>query len=122
MAGVVVAIVMTAIMAATVLLRDIMKVWTCSGLTDAPIPQPDRQLTTMSAAYAPATMPGSEKPAPSFQNVQVPMGGAPKQQQPTMGLQHMQQPMMGQPPMMGPGMGYPGQMPMYGGQMGQPRY
>ena len=103
--GVVTAILLAAIMAATVLFRDIMKVWTCGGLTDAPLPVPDRQLTTMSAAYAAETMPGSVKPpAPTFQQTSAPMGMAP------MGMAPMQ------PPMMPMGMGgYPGQPMGMGG-------
>lgn len=52
-----------------------MQVWTCFGATnpkDASLPL-DRQLTTMSASYAPMTMP-AYVPEGSFQNVQVPMG------------------------------------------------
>jgi hypothetical protein len=42
----------------TVIFRDILKVWTCGGLTDPiNIVAPERQLTTMSAAYAAETMP-----------------------------------------------------------------
>ena len=111
--GIVVMIIMSVVAVATVLLRDIMKVWTCFGLTDAPSPTPDRQLTTMSAAYAPATMPSAAAPSSSFQNVPVPMG-SPQQAQP------MQQMQFG-----GPVMGGYGQPPMmggYGGGYGQPRY
>ena len=80
------------------MLRDIMKVWSCGGLTDAPLPKPNRQLTTMSASYAAETMGAGDKPAPSFQNVQVPMG-SPQMGQPMMGMPMMGQPMMGQPMM-----------------------
>jgi len=51
--GIIVAILMTVVMAGTVLARDIFKMWTCFGLTEAGLhAAPTRQLTTMSAAYA----------------------------------------------------------------------
>ena len=105
--GVITAIILAAIMAATILFRDIMKVWTCGGLTDAPLPVPDRQLTTMSAAYAAETMPGSVKaPEPKFQQTSAPMGSAPTHS-PMMPMGYPGQPMMGQPMMGQPmGMGY----------------
>ena len=99
--GVICLILMSVVCVAVVVFRDIMKVWTCGGLTDAPLPKPNRQLTTMSASYAAETM-KTEQPAPSFQNVQVPMG-SPSMGQPMMGMPMMGQPMMqqGMMPMMG---------------------
>lgn len=106
-AGIAITIATAAVAVVVVLARDIMKVWTCGGLTEDGAPtMPNRQLTTMSAAYAPETLKAQEQPqpAPSFQNVSVPMGGMPQMQQP---MQPMQmQPMMGMP------MGFQGQ-PMY---------
>jgi hypothetical protein len=56
--GVICAIIMLVIMVFTILFRDILKIWTCGGLTEAHnVVVPDRQLTTMSAAWAPETMP-----------------------------------------------------------------
>jgi len=52
--GIIVLILMTVVMAGTVLARDVLKMWTCFGLTEAGLhAAPTRQLTTMSAAYAP---------------------------------------------------------------------
>ena len=98
--GVIVTILMTVIMVIVVGLRDIMKVWSCGGLTDAAKPTPNRQLTTMSAAYAAETMGEGQKVAPEFQNVQVPMGGAPM----SYGMPMMQPGMAPMQPMMQQGM------------------
>jgi len=52
--GIIAFIVMCVVMSGTVIARDILKIWTCFGLTEAGYTAPTRQLTTMSAAYAPA--------------------------------------------------------------------
>jgi len=58
-----------------ILLRDIMKVWDCFGaIYQMPGKNPGRQLTTMSAAYAAETMPHTQMPAQTFQQVPVQMG------------------------------------------------
>merc|ERR1719199_1813078 len=80
--GIITTIVLAAIMVLVVAARDIFKVWDCFGTTTSVVQKPDRQLTTMSAAYA-------------LETVQVPMGGYPG---------------MGMPGMM-PGMMMPGMMP-----------
>jgi hypothetical protein len=58
--GVICAAIGCGIMIVVILFRDILQVWTCGGITtdewNAPS-KPDRQLTTMSAAYAGLTMP-----------------------------------------------------------------
>ena len=58
--GIICAAIGLGIMIVVVVFRDLMKVWSCGGITadewNAPI-KPDRQLTTMSAAYAGLTMP-----------------------------------------------------------------
>ena len=58
----------------TVLLRDLMKTWDCFGFTTLPgFDKPvDRQLTTMSAAYAGATM-MTAAPEAQFANIPVQM-------------------------------------------------
>jgi len=48
----------------TVLARDVMKVWTCFGITESTFKKPERQLTAMSAAYA-------EVPAPCLMSRSV---------------------------------------------------
>ena len=94
--GIATSIAVGAIMVIVVVLRDILKVWDCFGATTSAIVMPDRQLTTMSAAYAPETMPGMDA-KPDFKTVGVPMGSMPMQPMGSM-------PMMGMP-MMG---SYPG--------------
>ena len=79
--GVICAAIGCGIMIVVVLFRDILKVWSCGGITTDAWNQPtkpDRQLTTMSAAYAAETMPHTMQ-EPAKQQPQQPM---------------MQQPMM----------------------------
>jgi hypothetical protein len=80
--GVICAAIGCGIMIVVILFRDILQVWTCGGITtdewNAPS-KPDRQLTTMSAAYAAETMPHT------MPNIM---------QQPAMQQPAMQQPMM----------------------------
>ena len=106
--GIVTTIVLAALMVLIVAARDIFKVWDCFGTTESVVVKPDRQLTTMSAAYAPETMPGLVQEKPEFQNVQVPMGAYP----------------MGMPPMPGtlPPMGMPGMPGMPMQSMPMPMY
>ena len=52
--GIVAAIMLTVVSAILVVCRDVLKIWTP---TNKVVPAPQRQLTTMSAAYAGATMP-----------------------------------------------------------------
>ena len=90
--GIATTIALGALMVIIVVLRDIMKVWDCFGATTSAIVMPDRQLTTMSAAYAPETMPGMDA-KPNFQTMGVPMGAMPMGSMPMMGM-----PMMGSYP------------------------
>ena len=103
--GIATTIALGALMVIIVVLRDIMKVWDCFGATTSAIVMPDRQLTTMSAAYAPETMPGMDA-KPNFQTMGVPMGAMP------MGAMPMGSMPMGSMPMMG--------MPMMGSYPGMP--
>ena len=96
--GIATTIALGALMVIIVVLRDILKVWDCFGATTSAIVMPDRQLTTMSAAYAPETMPGMDA-KPNFQTMGVPMGAMP------VGAMPMGSMPMGSMPMMGP---YPG--------------
>jgi len=51
--GIIAFIVMLVVVSGTVIARDILQIWTCFGLTEAGYTAPTRQLTTMSAAFAP---------------------------------------------------------------------
>ena len=52
-----------------------MKVWDCFGaIYQQPGKKINRQLTTMSAAYAAETMPSNQMPQQGFQQMAVPMG------------------------------------------------
>merc|ERR1711966_57404 len=68
--GIIVTVICVAIAGITVLLRDLMKTWDCFGFTTLPgFDKPvDRQLTTMSAAYAGATM-MTAAPEAQFANI-----------------------------------------------------
>ena len=76
--GVICAAIGLGIAIVVILFRDILKVWSCGGITtdewNAPS-KPERQLTTMSAAYAPETMPHTMQPQqPTMQQPMMPMG------------------------------------------------
>ena len=75
--GIICAAICLAGMIVVVLFRDLLQVWSCNGITsddwNTPI-KPERQLTTMSAAYAGLTMPNvTLEPV----RVQVAMGQTP---------------------------------------------
>jgi hypothetical protein len=55
--GFVVAIISAVLTAGIVVARDFIQVWDPNSKV---APMPDRQLTSMSAAWAPATMPGNQ--------------------------------------------------------------
>jgi len=103
--GVICAAIGLGIMIVVILFRDILQVWTCGGITtnewNAPS-KPERQLTTMSAAYAPETMPHTMQPPQAMQ---------PQQPMMPMGSTGFSQPAFGQ--QMGFGQGY-NQMPQGG--------
>lgn len=113
--GWIVSIITGGIVTVLVLLRDIMQVWDCFGAVDHGVQKPDRQLTTMSAAYAPNTI--GEMNEPTFYKADVALGTPMPQmfpQQPMYAPMGMAVQPMGFTPNYVPQMGQPQGQPMYG--------
>ncbi len=113
--GWIISIITGGIVTVLVLLRDILQVWDCFGAVDSGVQKPDRQLTTMSAAYAPNTI--GEMNEPTFYKADVALGTPTPQmflQQPMYAPMGMPVQPMGFTPNYVPQMGQPQGQPMYG--------